>query len=127
MCKIEVLLNSSCEEYLLQKYPFQKPRLGHFLRGSVTKTFYRTLCQRAREIYREGCKLFVQIKKYEHSKVILLPYTDISTAKEIKKKIFLYFFVFTCYHEASLWAENCPNFSFFLFGPAGKTKVFSGK
>jgi hypothetical protein len=31
------------------------------------------------------------------------------------------------YREASLWAENCPNFSFFLFGPAEKTLVFSGK
>jgi hypothetical protein len=25
------------------------------------------------------------------------------------------------YRKASLWAENCPNFFFFLFGPAGKT------
>jgi hypothetical protein len=31
------------------------------------------------------------------------------------------------YRKASLWAENCPNFFFFLFGPAGKTEVFQGK
>jgi hypothetical protein len=25
--------------------------------------------------------------------------------------------IYFYYHKASLWAENCPNFSFFLFGP----------
>jgi hypothetical protein len=31
------------------------------------------------------------------------------------------------YRKASLWAENCPNFFFFLFGPAKKTTALCAK